>query len=126
MIGWTISKILGQVFGVLYPAYCSYHAIKTPTKDDDTQWLTYWTVFSIFSMIEILLDLVIQWIPLYFEMKLVFIIWMALPYTNGALYIWRKAEPFLDDNVKKIEAKFEKLKAVKDVAAKTAEAAKDE
>jgi receptor expression-enhancing protein 5/6 len=40
MIGWGLSKVLCMVIGFMYPAYMSYKAIKTPSKEDDTQvWL---------------------------------------------------------------------------------------
>ena len=43
-------------------------------------------------------------IPFYHEFKFVFVLWMALPYTNGALWIWQQAEPILETHAKKFEA----------------------
>ena len=44
-------------------------AIESVNKDDDTQWLTYWVVFSVFSVAEFFTDLLLSWIPLYFFLK---------------------------------------------------------
>jgi receptor expression-enhancing protein 5/6 len=103
MIGWWGSRVMCMCAGVIWPAYKSYQAIKTTDKEDDTLWLTYWVVFSLFSFIEFFLDIILVWLPLYYELKFCFILWMTLPYTNGALLVWQKAEPVLDVWVKKIE-----------------------
>lgn len=50
---------------------CSFSikAIESPNKDDDTQWLTYWVVYGIFSIAEFFSDLFLSWFPFYFLMK---------------------------------------------------------
>ena len=45
-------QLLANTVGFLYPAYCSIKALESSTKIDDTQWLTYWVVFGLFSVIE--------------------------------------------------------------------------
>jgi hypothetical protein len=37
MIGWWPSKFLAMLVGVLYPSIESYKALKTESKDDDSQ-----------------------------------------------------------------------------------------
>ncbi|KAJ1483013.1 TB2/DP1, HVA22 family-domain-containing protein [Baffinella frigidus] len=109
MIGWWATKSLTISFGTLYPMYESYKAVKSPQKDDDTQWLVYWCVFSLFSVLEFFLDILVPWIPLYQELKLLFVIWLALPYTRGSLLVWEKARPTLEA----LEGKFkDKLKTI--------------
>mmetsp|Transcript_21841 Transcript_21841/g.34229 ORF Transcript_21841/g.34229 Transcript_21841/m.34229 type:complete len:101 (+) Transcript_21841:174-476(+) len=61
MIGWWGSKFLSMTFGVMYPAYSSYKAIKTIEKEDDIQWLCYWVIFGLFTFIEFFLDIVLMW-----------------------------------------------------------------
>ncbi|KIH44001.1 TB2/DP1, HVA22 family [Ancylostoma duodenale] len=38
------AQLVCNFMGFIYPAYVSVKAIETATKDDDTQWLTYWSV----------------------------------------------------------------------------------
>jgi hypothetical protein len=37
MIGWWPSKFIAMLVGVLYPSIESYKALKTESKDDDSQ-----------------------------------------------------------------------------------------
>merc|ERR1719199_1768528 len=60
-----MTRSLTVLFGTLYPMYESYKAVKSPQKDDDTQWLVYWGVYSLFTVVEFFLDIIIPWIPLY-------------------------------------------------------------
>lgn len=46
-------RFVGQIVGVVYPAYMSLKAIESVNKNDDTQWLVYWVVFAVFSLLEI-------------------------------------------------------------------------
>ena len=38
------------------PVYSSFRALRTPTKEDDTQWLVYWTLLGCFNVAETLYD----------------------------------------------------------------------
>ncbi|KAJ8955453.1 hypothetical protein NQ318_003553 [Aromia moschata] len=64
--------------GFLYPAYVSMHAIESPSKDDDTKWLTYWVVFAVFSIIEYFADFIAGWFPLYWLIKCLFFVWLMI------------------------------------------------
>ena len=72
----------------LYPAYASVKAIETNTKDDDTQWLTYWLVFSLFKLVEGIAEPLVQLIPFYFVGKVAFLAWCFYPGVDGAKVIY--------------------------------------
>lgn len=72
----------------LYPAYASIKAIETNEKDDDTQWLTYWLVFSLFKLVEGIVEPLIHLIPLYFVGKVAFLVWCFYPGVDGAKTIY--------------------------------------
>uniref|UniRef100_A0A1I8B378 Receptor expression-enhancing protein n=1 Tax=Meloidogyne hapla TaxID=6305 RepID=A0A1I8B378_MELHA len=62
------AQLACNVTGFLYPAYVSIKAIESHTKEDDTQWLTYWCVF---------------------------LLWLHMPTTLGALLVYdRLIRPF--------------------------------
>ena len=68
MFGWG-AQLLCNVIGFVYPAFCSMKALNSRSKDDDTQWLIYWVVFSYFSVVEFFSDIVCGWIPFYWLFK---------------------------------------------------------
>lgn len=56
-------KLITNLFGFVYPAYASFKAIESGDKEDDVQWLMYWTTFGFMNLIELFSDVVIYWIP---------------------------------------------------------------
>ncbi|KAJ6787579.1 hypothetical protein PWT90_00662 [Aphanocladium album] len=81
-------QLLTNFAGFVIPGYYSLAALFTETKDDDTQWLTYWVVFAFFSVIESFFNIV-YWFPFYFVFKFVFLLWLSLPMFRGAEIVFR-------------------------------------
>uniref|UniRef100_A0A3B1J0U2 Receptor expression-enhancing protein n=1 Tax=Astyanax mexicanus TaxID=7994 RepID=A0A3B1J0U2_ASTMX len=84
---WDISSL---VFGTLYPAYYSYKAVRTKNVKEYVRWMMYWIVFALYTVVETITDLSLAWFPLYYELKVAFVIWLLSPYTRGASLIYRK------------------------------------
>ncbi|XP_043109861.1 receptor expression-enhancing protein 3 [Puntigrus tetrazona] len=104
MVSWIISRSVVLVFGNLYPAYYSYKAVKTKNVKEYVRWMMYWIVFALFSVVETVTDLTIAWFPLYYEIKIAFVIWLLSPYTRGASVIYRKAlHPLLSSKEREID-----------------------
>lgn len=81
-------QLLTNVAGFAIPGYYSMAALFTSNTDDDTQWLTYWVVFSFFSVIESFVS-VVYWFPFYYTFKFIFLLWLSLPMFRGADFIYR-------------------------------------
>jgi len=81
-------QLLTNIAGFIIPGYYSLNALFTANKADDTQWLTYWVVFSFFTVIESLVN-VVYWFPFYYTFKFVFLLWLSLPVFKGAELIFR-------------------------------------
>ncbi|KAF3771448.1 putative Yop1 [Cryphonectria parasitica EP155] len=81
-------QLLTNLAGFAIPGYYSLEALFTTGKSDDTQWLTYWVVFSFFTVLESLLS-VVYWFPFYYTFKFIFLLWLSLPMTRGAEIIFR-------------------------------------
>uniref|UniRef100_A0A1X7UU63 Receptor expression-enhancing protein n=1 Tax=Amphimedon queenslandica TaxID=400682 RepID=A0A1X7UU63_AMPQE len=86
----TILPFLSVIVGVLYPAYCSFKAVKYKDHREYTTWMMYWIVFAIFLTAETFSDVFLSWLPFYYEIKIVIVIWLALPYTQGAKTLYRR------------------------------------
>lgn len=49
--------------------FCRIKAIESPSKEDDTKWLTYWVVYGVFSLGEFFSDIFLYWFPFYYAFK---------------------------------------------------------
>ena len=102
------ASFMANIVGFLYPAYASFQAIESKGKDDDTQWLTYWLVFGVFSLVDQFTEVILQFVPFYHLAKMGFLVWLYLPQTQGAksIYdsylrpIFAQYEKQIDDSVK--------------------------
>ncbi|XP_053124932.1 receptor expression-enhancing protein 4 isoform X2 [Hemicordylus capensis] len=98
------SECLRLVFGMLYPAYASYKAVKTKNIREYVRWMMYWIVFALFMATETVADTFIYWFPFYYEIKMAFVVWLLSPYTRGAVLLYRKfIHPTLSHREKEID-----------------------
>lgn len=68
---------------------------------DDTAMLIYWCVFATFSLFDFFADAIMHWMPIYWILKVVFLLYLALPQTKGALRVYYK---FVNPAISKIDA----------------------
>lgn len=94
---WRSYSLLGPVITLLYPLYASILAIESPYKEDDQQWLTYWVLYSLVALFEILAWPVIAWIPFYTTAKLLIASWLVLPQFRGGIILHERfVRPYLN------------------------------
>ncbi|XP_040340991.1 receptor expression-enhancing protein 3 [Herpailurus yagouaroundi] len=68
------------------------------------RWMMYWIVFALYTVIETITDQTVAWFPLYYELKIAFVIWLLSPYTKGASLIYRKfLHPLLSSKEREID-----------------------
>ncbi|KAK3269814.1 hypothetical protein CYMTET_21759 [Cymbomonas tetramitiformis] len=79
-----LCKPIGVCVGFIYPSYASYKALESKLPEQAAQWLTYWVIFSLFTVFEYLADWLISWIPFYYLAKLAFVLWLQFPRSQGA------------------------------------------
>ena len=84
------AQFLSNLIGFIYPCYASVLAIRSEGQDDDTHWLIYWTTFASFFLVDTFASIFLQWFPLYFILKSAFLVYLWLPQTMGAQYLYKK------------------------------------
>nr|XP_020755632.1 receptor expression-enhancing protein 4 [Odocoileus virginianus texanus] len=83
MVSWMICRLVVLLFGMLYPAYASYKAVKTKNIREYVRWMMYWIVFALFMAVETFTDVFISWFPFYYEIKMAFVLWLlSLPLSS--------------------------------------------
>lgn len=83
-----VHNFAGPILMLAYPLYASVLAIESPSTEDETQWLTYWVLYSLLTLIEIALERVLVWLPFWYTLKLVAICWLVLPQFHGAAFVY--------------------------------------
>jgi len=88
-----MGELVCKVVGNLFPMYASFRALEDEDHDEVSSWLTYWVTFAAFTLLEGASAKLMSWLPFYYVMRLVLILWLFLPATRGAqaLYTWTVA-----------------------------------
>ncbi|XP_013113559.2 receptor expression-enhancing protein 1-like [Stomoxys calcitrans] len=110
MISSICSRLTILIFGTLYPAYYSFKAVRTKTVDEYMKWMTYWIVFAIFTAAETFTDVFLTWLPFYYELKILLILWLLPSMGNGSPVLYRKClHPFLKKHESRIDRALEQM-----------------
>ena len=77
------------ILGVAYPAFASLQGTLSDTPEQFVGWLRYWVVLGVFSVVELLLDPLLnhyqESFPAYLLLKCVFLAWCMAPVSwNGS------------------------------------------
>ncbi len=80
-------RFITNLVGTVYPAFWTMKSIESK-GDDDKQWLTYWVVFACFTTLEMFSGFILRYIPFYFFIKIVFLIWLFMPNSQGCHIIY--------------------------------------
>lgn len=90
MLSALLSRVISLGLGTLYPAYASYKAVRTKNVKEYVKWMMYWIVFALFTSVETISDVFLSWFPFYYEIKIIFLVWLLSPATKGSSILYRK------------------------------------
>ncbi|CAH7671887.1 TB2/DP1, HVA22 family-domain-containing protein [Phakopsora pachyrhizi] len=108
---FLISFLIVNSIGSLYPVYLSYKAI----KNNDTQalevLLMFWVVMGVITVLENTFGWLVNWIPLFYQCKCLFMLWLTLPQIQGSTHIYvTYVHPFLLEHEAQIDKGLIELK----------------
>lgn len=105
MFSAVLSRLIILLAGVLYPAYCSFKAVRTRNMKAYVRWMIYWIVYALFSSVEAVTDMFVAWIPFYYEMKILTVLWLVSPATRGCILFFKRfLQPALDTREREIDS----------------------
>jgi len=103
-----------NLLGFFYPAYLSAQAIKRENAQELVFWVGYWLVFGLMIVVEDFFDYWFyhaSWGPVYFFIKIFFLLWCFFPSTQGARMV---SSTFLLPLQTKVENLFQEIKSEED------------
>jgi len=109
MIGHALSRLGCVLIGHVYPVYKTFKAFKLsdePSELDEKQLrslrriLSFWAVMGVFTFAEFFLDVLLSWIPFFYETKIIFLLWLVHSNFSGAAFVY---ENFIDEVFQKHE-----------------------
>eukprot|EP00286_Rhodomonas_abbreviata_P013522 CAMPEP_0181323842 /NCGR_PEP_ID=MMETSP1101-20121128/20020_1 /TAXON_ID=46948 /ORGANISM="Rhodomonas abbreviata, Strain Caron Lab Isolate" /LENGTH=159 /DNA_ID=CAMNT_0023431935 /DNA_START=140 /DNA_END=615 /DNA_ORIENTATION=+ len=95
MIGHTIARFGCIMVGQLYPMYKTFKACKKTKDEIDEETLTslhrilfFWAVNGLVLFCEFWLDFVMSWIPMYYEAKVMLLLWLVQSNFAGSQFVY--------------------------------------
>jgi len=113
MLRYLIARAVSSTGAFLYPAYASYKAIaRRPSNELELErWLMYWSVVGVIVTVEYFAEWLVSWFPFYWELKTMFLLYLALPQTQGSTILYKThLEPVLTEYEPAIDAYLASLK----------------
>ncbi|KAI9341550.1 TB2/DP1, HVA22 family-domain-containing protein [Zopfochytrium polystomum] len=117
IIANVCANFLTHALGFMYPAIQSLRAAENGKKEEYQKWLSFWVIFSFLTLVEFTDQALLTMLPFYYFFKLLFLLWLILPYFNGASRMYHNLLKFI--TLPKIEQpKEEKKQPVDPVTAR--------
>ncbi|KAK5044749.1 hypothetical protein LTR84_010523 [Exophiala bonariae] len=91
-----IADSISSITTILLPAYLSYKALRTNDPAQIHPWLIYFTILSLVLLAESWTYFILGWIPFYSWFRLMFMLYLVLPQTQGAKILYLDyLEPYI-------------------------------
>lgn len=85
-----LKRIIAIAIGTVYPFVCSVTAAATEEIEDDTYWLTYWSVYGCLFLLMSVFETWLGKIPGFYTLVIFSTVYLMLPMFRGADKVFRK------------------------------------
>ena len=83
-------EVITNLTGFVYPAYKTWKYIDSKDNEEKNKWLFYWFLFSSIMLMETITNLLFLFIPFYYQLKLLFLVWLFHDSTRGSEIIYER------------------------------------
>ncbi|KAL1748295.1 TB2/DP1, HVA22 family-domain-containing protein [Schizophyllum fasciatum] len=114
MLLFLTSRIISAIAAFLYPGYASFKTLsQRPASEEELErWLMYWSVLGCVVATEYVAEWLISWIPFYYGVKTIFLLYLSLPQTRGASFVYEQhLQPFFHNHEGQIDAAIASFRA---------------
>jgi len=89
MFMFIFSRLLAGWFTFLLPSYSTFKALKErPLREQEIErWTSYWVVVGAVVAFEYTAEWLLSWLPFYWEIKTLFLLFLSLPQFEGSTYL---------------------------------------
>ena len=81
-------SIITNLVGTLYPLFWTIKSLEQHIYEEQKKWLTYWVVFGSFIIVDMSSVVIVKFIPFYFVIKILFLIWLFMPGSGGCEIVY--------------------------------------
>ncbi|KIM66352.1 hypothetical protein SCLCIDRAFT_1211594 [Scleroderma citrinum Foug A] len=106
MLTSLASHLLCSWFVFLLPCYSTFKALsRAPAPGELEVICMYWAVIGAFTAAENSLGPFVSWLPFYWELRTLFLLYLSLPQIQGSTYLYKSyLEPFCRTNEAELDA----------------------
>ena len=83
-----LDSIITNLVGTVYPAFWTIKSLEQNLVEEQKKWLTYWVVFGSFIIVDMGSPVIVKFIPFYFVLKILFLMWLFMPGSNGCTIVY--------------------------------------
>lgn len=104
MITSLVFHLVSAWFAFLLPSFATYKALARRDIDAVQNLSMYWCTVGVLVGIEYVCEWLISWFPFYWEVKTIFLLFLALPQTQGSTWVYQSyLEPFFRQNEQELD-----------------------
>lgn len=110
---FVVCHVISAWFAFFLPCYSTFKALAhRPLSEPDLErWAMYWSVIGAFTTVEYAAEWLVSWFPFYWEIKMLFLLFLSLPQTQGSTYVYKTyVEPLFTAKETDIDAGIEAAK----------------
>lgn len=97
--------------GVMYPAFATYKSVQQKSPQNRLIWCRYWVVFAVFFALKTVGDVILFWLPFYYLVQVLLILWISSSKASGAQIVYAYAiVPLLKDREQSIDRLITRVK----------------